>query len=276
MKFTALFLGSLLLVTGVAVGADKTEKTITVDGSTTVGPLAKAFAKYFMSNHPGINVNVSESGSGIGAKNFYNGQCEVAAMSRFMKEKEFKAAVAKGIMPVAHVIAVDGVAVIVHPSNRVNKLTMAQVKAIYEGKIKNWSELGGPSMPIVKIGRETTSGTYEVFEKLVMNKARVAGDAETVASNGAMKNRVQTTKAAIGYVGLGFVDRMVKPLKINGILPNRQTVSSGIYPIARPLFLFTNGYPKLGTPLHTFITIYLTEKGQEIVEDKKFVPVTNY
>lgn len=249
---------------------------IVVDGSTTVGPVSKAFAKYFMGERPGVTVTVSESGSGIGAKNFYNGQCDVAAMSRFMKPEEFKAAVDRGILPVAHVIAVDGVAVVVHPSNRVSQLTLAQLKAIYEGKTKNWSELGGASMPIVKIGRETTSGTYEVFEQLVMQGARVAGDAETVASNGAMRSRVQTTPAAVGYVGLGYVDRTVKPVKIDGMLPTRQTIATGTYPIARPLFLFTNGYPKLGSPLHAFVTLYLGEKGQEIVEDKGFVPVTDY
>lgn len=276
MRRIALALCSVALMSLGAGAAFSAENKIIVDGSTTVGPIAKAFAKYFMGKYPQVNVNVSESGSGIGAQNFCNGKCDVAAMSRFMKDTEFKAAVDKGVMPVAHVVAVDGVAVIVHPSNRVNKLTLGQLKAIYEGKIRNWSELGGPSMPIVKIGRETTSGTYEVFEQLVMQGARVAGDAETVGSNGGMRARVQTTPAAIGYAGLGFVDRTVKPLKINDVLPTRQTIATGTYPIARALYLFTNGYPKLGTPLHAFISIYLTEKGQEMVEDKGFVPVTDY
>ena len=276
MKRTALFLYSMALVLSTAGMVSAEDTKIVVNGSTTVGPIVKAFAQYFMGKNPGVNVLVSESGSGIGATSLVNGSCDVASMSRFMKDKEFKAAVANDIMPVAHVVAVDGVAVIVHPSNRVDKLTMKQLKDIYSGKITNWSQVGGASMPIVVIGRETTSGTYETFEKIVMKKAPVSGRAETVGSNGAMRSRVQTTKAAIGYVGLGFVDRTVKALKINGIAPNRQTVSTGTYPIARPLYLFTNGYPKLGTPLHAFITIYLTEKGQEIVEDKGFIPVTDY
>ncbi|HLA84102.1 MAG TPA: phosphate ABC transporter substrate-binding protein [Thermoguttaceae bacterium] len=276
MKAIVVVLCSLAILC-VGSGYAMAEKTtITVDGSTTVGPIAKAFAGYFMGTHPDVNVNVSESGSGIGAQNFCNGTCDVAAMSRFMKLQEFKTAVDKGYMPVAHVVAVDGVAVVVHPSNRVEKLTMNQLKSIYEGKVKNWSELGGPSMPIVKISRETSSGTYEVFDEKVMKGTRVAGDAETVASNGAMRTRVQNTPAAIGYIGLGFVDRTVKPLKMNGILPNRQTVATGTYPIARPLFLFTNGYPAPGSALHAFVTIHLSEKGQEIVEDRGFVPVTDY
>jgi phosphate transport system substrate-binding protein len=87
---------------------------------------------------------------------------------------------------------------------------------------------------------------------------------------------VQSTPAAIGYVGLGFVDRSVKPLEIGGVVPDMNTISSGIYPIARPLFMFTDGYPKLGSHLYRFITLYLTPKGQEIVEEIGFIPVTKY
>ena len=170
---------ALGMVSPVAMAA---EARIVVDGSTTVGPIAKAFAEYYMSKHPDVNITVSESGSGNGAKSLVNGTCDVAAMSRFMKDNEFQAAVAKGVMPVAHVVAVDGLAMIVHPSNRVKDLSLEQLRDIYEGKIKNWSEVGGPSLPIVKIGRDTNSGTYETFESLVMQGARVSGDAETSAA----------------------------------------------------------------------------------------------
>ena len=249
---------------------------ITIDGSTTVGPIAKAFAEYTMQHNPDMKIVVSESGSGNGAKSLMNGTCDIAAMSRFMKDKEYTAAVQKGIKPVPHVIAVDGIAVIVHPSNSVKGLTMEQLKDIYQGKIKNWSELGGADRPIVKIGRETTSGTFETFKELVMDGQAVADNTEKVGSNGAARARVQSTKAAIGYVGLGFVDRTVKALPINKVKPTSETISSGIYPIARPLFLFTNGYPKMGTPLHAFVTFYLSETGQEIIESIGFVPVTKY
>ena len=182
--FMLLASAALATVGAAAMGA---EGRIVVDGSTTVGPIAKAFAQYYMSKHPDVNITVSESGSGNGAKSLVNGTCDVAAMSRFMKDNEFQAAVAKGVMPVAHVVAVDGLAVIVHPSNRVKDLTLEQIRDIYEGKIKNWSELGGPSSPIVKISRDTNSGTYETFESLVMHGARVSGDTETTGSNGGMR-----------------------------------------------------------------------------------------
>ena len=258
--------------TPTSVRAEETR--LTVDGSTTVGPIAKAFAEYYMSLHPEVSISVSESGSGNGAKSLINGVCDVAAMSRFMKANEFAAAVENGVMPVAHVVAMDGLPILVHPSNPVQGLTVGQVRDIYTGAITRWKQVGGPDVAIVKVSRDTNSGTYETFNKLVMKKAKMVGDVEYVGSNGAARQRVQNTPAAIGYAGLGFVDNTVKALSIDGIAPDARTVTLGTYPIARPLFLFTNGYPKLGTDLYAFATLHLSEKGQEIVESIGFVPVT--
>jgi phosphate transport system substrate-binding protein len=263
---------AMVFVPAIATAAD----SIVIDGSTTVGPIAKAFAEYYMSLNPGVNITVSESGSGNGAKSLINGVCDVADMSRFMKDKEFKAAAEAGIMPVAHVVALDGLPVIVHPSNPVKGLTVKQVRDIYMGTITNWKQVGGPDKRIVVVSRDTNSGTYETFENLVMQKEKIADVAEYVGSNGAVRQRVQSTPAAIGYAGLGFVDRTVKALEINGIAPSAETVITGEYPIARPLFMFTNGYPKLGTHLYRFVTLHLSEKGQEIVDSIGFIPVTQY
>ena len=111
---------------------------------------------------------------------------------------------------------------------------------------------------------------------MVMSKKKIHENCEYVGSNGAVRQRVQSTPNAIGYAGLGFVDKTVKALKINGIYPSTETVQSGEYPIARPLFMYTNGYPKLGSPLYQFVTIHLSEDGQEMVEEIGFVPVTAY
>jgi len=257
---------------------------ITIDGSTTVGPIAKAFAEYYMAKSPDVNITVSESGSGNGAKSLMNGVCDIASMSRFMKSGEFKAAAEKGLMPVPHVVAMDGLPIMVHPSNPVTDLTVEQVRRIYMGEIDNWSQVGGPDREIVVVSRDTNSGTYETFYGLIMThkidgkkvKEKIKDGAEYVGSNGAVRQRVQNTASAIGYAGLGFVDRSVKALKINGVYPDQGTVSSGNYPVARPLYFFTNGYPKLGSHVHAFVTIHLTEEGQEIVEDIGFVPVTQY
>ncbi|MGD2090475.1 MAG: phosphate ABC transporter substrate-binding protein [Candidatus Aminicenantes bacterium] len=249
---------------------------IVIDGSTTVGPIAKAFAEYYMSINKDVNITVSESGSGNGAKSLINGVCHVADMSRFMKDKEFAAAVEKGVFPTFHVVALDGLPIMVHPSNPVSKLTIEQVRDIYLGKITNWKEVGGPDKKIVMVSRDTNSGTYETFEGKVMNKQKIARGCEYVGSNGAVRARVQSTPAAIGYAGLGFVDKTVKALSINGVYPSKKTVVSGKYPIARPLYMVTNGYPKMGSHVYQFITLYLNPKGQEMVERIGFVPVTSY
>jgi phosphate transport system substrate-binding protein len=267
---------SILMVLLFSAGPVQAAEKIVIDGSTTVGPIAKAFAEYYMGIDKDVNITVSESGSGNGAKSLINGVCHVADMSRFMKDKEFKAAVEKGIHPTFHVVALDGLPILVHPGNPVSKLTVEQVRDIYLGKITNWKDVGGPNKKIVMISRDTNSGTYETFHKLVMKKEKITEGCEYVGSNGAVRARVQSTPNAIGYAGLGFVDRTVKALSINGIYPTQKTVSSGKYPISRPLFMVTNGYPKMGTPVYQFVTIHLSQKGQEIVKRIGFVPVTAY
>jgi phosphate transport system substrate-binding protein len=179
-------------------------------------------------------------------------------------------------MPVAHAIAMDGVCVVVHPSNPVKALSTTQIRDIYAGKIKNWKDVGGTDSPIVVISRDTSSGTYETFHGLVMGKEKMAEGVEYVNSNPQAHARVKTTAGAVGYVGLGFLDDAVKALSVDGVSPTRKTIATGVYPVSRPLYLFTNGYPKLGSMAHAFCTFHLTEKGQEIVEAKGFVPVTNY
>jgi phosphate transport system substrate-binding protein len=272
----AIALTAALCVVFIPAASFAQATKIIVDGSTTVGPIAKAFAEYYMSKNPGVNITVSESGSGNGAKSLINGTCDIATMSRFMKDEEFKAAVDKGVFPVATVIAVDGIAVIVHPSCPVQGLTVDQLRDIYTGKITNWKGVGGPNVAIVLISRDTNSGTYESFESLVLNKQKISDKAEYVGSNGAVRERVQSTPAAVGYVGLGFVDKTVRALKVNNIMPDAGTVTSGTYPVARPLFMFTNGYPKMGSQVYTFLNMFLTQKGQQIIQEIGFVPVTNY
>ena len=274
MKITKMLLVMVCaLVFGTVANADE---KIVVEGSSTVGPIAKAFAEYLMEKDKTLNITVNESGSGNGAQALIDGQCQVADMSRFMKGKEFKAAVANGAMPTATAVAMDGIAMIVNPVNSVKNLTVEEARRIYKGEITNWKELKGPDMPIIIISRDSSSGTYETFEGLVMKKEKISSNAEYVGSNGQMRARVQSTKGAIGYVGLGFVDKTVKALTVNNIPATKKTVASGVYPIARALFMFTNGYPKPGTNIHKFITMYLSDDGQSIIERIGFIPVTSY
>jgi phosphate transport system substrate-binding protein len=252
-------------------------KSLQIEGSTTVGPIAVQFVEAFKKLHPDVTITCKQTGSGDGAAALIDGRCQIATMSRFMKpQDEFKKAVDKGILPVAHAIAMDGVCIILHPSNPVKALTTAQVHDIYTGKITNWKELGGADSAIVVISRDTSSGTYGTFTEFMMGKDKLFEKAEYVNGNPQAHARVASTPGAIAYAGLGFVDDKVKAVTLNGVMPSRKTILSGAYLMSRPLFLFTNGYPALGSIEHEFCTFYLTEKGQQIVVAEGFVPLTNY
>jgi phosphate transport system substrate-binding protein len=248
-----------------------------IEGSTTVGPIADAFAEYFQSVYRDLEVTVKKTGSGDGAAALIDRRCDIAPMSRFMQpDEEFFKAVQKGVIPVAHVVAMDGVCIIVHPSNPVKELSAEQVRDIFMGKTRNWSVLGGPNAPIVAVSRDSSSGTFGTFHARIMKEHEMGSHVEYVGSNPQAHVRVSKTVGAIAYVGIGFLDTKVKALKIDGIMPTRQTISGGVYPVTRPLFFFTDGYPKLGSMTHKFVTFYLSERGQELIEDKGFVPLTDY
>ncbi len=252
----------------LAGGADQ----IVVDGSTTVGPIAKAFAEHYMAKHPEVNVTVSESGSGNGAKSLINAACDVATMSRPMKNSEKKAAQDAGVLPIERVVAMDGIAIAVHPSNPVADLTLEQLRRIFTGEIRRWSELGGPDQPIVAISRETNSGTYECFETLVMAQQKMDAKVEYVGSNGAVRQRVMSTPGAIGYVGLAFVEG-VKAVPVEGVEATPETVLDKTYPIARPLYVYTNGRPATGSLLADYVGLADTADGKQIIADMGFVPM---
>jgi len=265
-----------LLIAGLVAGCTiaQAQDKLALDGSTTVGPIAKAFAEYYMRQNPGVNLTVSESGSGNGAKALLNGTCDIANLSRNLKDTERKAMEEKGLKPVAHVVAFDALPVIVHPSNKVKGLTIDQIRDIYTGKITNWKDVGGSDQAIVVISRDTNSGTFETFKEMVLGKeAKISEGAEYTGSNGAVRQRVQMTKGAIGYAGLGFVDHSVKALEINGIVPSAETVINKTYPIARELFMFTNGEPKPDSLIAKFIALSHAQKGRELIEEIGFIPV---
>ncbi len=257
-----------MLIAGAAAAGEANQ--IVVDGSTTVGPIAKAFAEHYMQKHPEVNITVSESGSGNGAKSLINAACDVATMSRPMKNSEKKAAQDAGILPIEHVVAMDGIAVVVNNRNPVADLTTAQIRDIYTGKIRRWSELGGPDEPVVAISRDTNSGTYECFETLVMDQQKMASPVEYTGSNGAIRQRVMSTPGAVGYVGLAFTEG-VKTVTVNGIEATPETVVSREYPIARPLYMYTSGRPAADSPLADYVGLAATEDGKRIIEATGFV-----
>ena len=246
--------------------------SIEIKGSTTVLPIAQKAAEAYMKQNPDVKISISGGGSGNGIKAIIDGSTDIADSSRFIKDKEVKMAVEKGVYPVPFAVAYDCIVPVIHPSNPVNNLTLDQLKAIYKGDVKNWKEVGGEDKKIVVISRDTSSGTYEVWEEKVMNKERVYPGALLQASNGAVAQAVSKNQNAIGYVGFGYLDNTIKATTVNSIEGNPATTLDGTYPISRALYMFTNGWPKLDTL--NFINFMINpEKGQKYVKEAGFVPL---
>jgi len=245
---------------------------IVIEGSTTVLPIAQKLAEAYMKENPDTRISISGGGSGNGIKAIIDGTTDIANSSRFIQDKEISMAMEKGRYPVPFSVAYDCIVPVVHPSNPVADLTLDQLKAIYKGEIKNWKQAGGPDRPIVVISRDTSSGTYEVWEEKVMKKERVYPGVLLQASSGAVAQAVANNKNAVGYIGIGYINKGVKPLTVNGIIGSAETTLDGTFPISRPLFMFTNHWP--AGDVAKFINYTLNpEKGQKLVEQAGFVPL---
>ncbi len=247
---------------------------LVIKGSTTVLPVAQKVAEAFMKEYPDVSISISGGGSGNGIKAIIDGTTDIADSSRFIKDKELKLAVARGVYPVPFSVCYDCIIPIVHPENPIGNLTIAQLKGIYKGEITNWRQVGGPDRKIVVLSRDTSSGTYEVWEKKVMNAERVYPGALLQASNGAVCQAVSKNKNAIGYIGLGYLNNAVKAVSVNGVVGSSKSTLDGTYPVSRPLFMFTNGWPDPESDTSRFITYMLDPaKGQKIVLQTGFIPL---
>ena len=247
-------------------------KNISIKGSTTVLPIAQKIAEAYMKENPEISISISGGGSGNGIKAIIDGTTDIADSSRFIKGKEIKLAMEKGRYPVPFSVAYDCIVPVLHPTNTVKNLTTDQLKAIYKGEIKNWEKVGGPDRRIVVVSRDTSSGTYEVWAKKVMKKERVFPGALLQASNGAVLQTVASNKNAVGYIGLGYMNKSVKPITVNNVKGTSATTLNGTYPVGRPLYMFTNNWPE-GEIVKFINYILHPEKGQKLISDIGFVPL---
>ena len=258
----------ILLLTAVfGAGCISTEdtETISIAGSTTVLPVAQAAAEEYMNQHSNADIQVSGGGSGVGATSVIGGTADIGMLSRDLKASEKEGNTLKEF-----VVGKDGIALVGHPSNTVSDLSLEQVKAIYQGTITNWNEVGGADSEIVLIGRDSSSGTREFFTEFVLNKEDAAKEMQELNSNGAVAQAVSITPGAIGYVSLEYVDDSLKAFSIGGVAPTVDNVISGIYEINRPLLMVTNGEPEgLASDYLAFI---LSEEGQQILRDSGFIP----
>jgi len=260
----------LTIATVVIVNIYGEGERIQITGSTTVLPVAQRAAENFMKEFD-ITVSVRGGGSGTGIAALIDGRADIADASRPIKSKEIKIAKSKGVKPKQHIIARDGLAVVVNKQNSVDGLTLKQIKKIFMGEITNWKEVGGPDKHIIIISRDSSSGTFEAFKELALDEEKYSEDALRMASNKAVATTVARTKTAIGYIGMAYLSQAVKTVKVDGVLPTLKTAGSGKYKIARPLYMYTDGEPKGN--IKKFIDYVFSPAGQKIVKKVGYVPV---
>ncbi len=244
---------------------------LTIQGSTTVLPIAQSAAEVYMDNHPEADITVRGGGSGTGVAALIDGATDIADASRPMKPKEITLARERGVDPVENIVARDGIAVIVHPDNPMTGITKEDLKAIYTGEINSWDKVSSGKGTIVVVSRDAASGTFEAFNELALDKAKLTDGALMLASNLEVARTVAQTPGAIGYVGLGYLSDDVKAVTVNDIMASEATVNDGTYPLARPLYMYTNGSPS--GLAKDFLGFVLSPEGQEIVKEAGFVPV---
>lgn len=252
-------------------------------GSDTIVNLALAWAEEYQKIHPEIQISVTGGGSGTGIAALINGTVDIANASRKMKPEEFENAKTNGIEPYEFIIAKDAIAVIVNRANPIEKLTLQQISDIYSGKIKNWNELGGQDLPIVLLSRETNSGTHVYFLEEVLrqgdknNKTLFSRDTLLLPSSEGISSEIRLNPNAIGYDGLGYVTPDLKVIAVakdhkdGYIFPTSESVINKTYPIARDLYMYTNGEPTDATK--EYLDWIFTTEAQNIVSDLGFVPI---
>ncbi|MBN2462118.1 MAG: phosphate ABC transporter substrate-binding protein [Dehalococcoidia bacterium] len=252
----------LILVSLVLGGCGQSASgTITEAGSTTVQPVAEKLAVAFKQKNPDVTITIQGGGSSVGIKSAADGTVDIGAASRELKSDEPKL--------VTHLLARDGIAVIVHPGNALTVLTKEQLVKIFAGEITNWNQVGGTSGTITVIAREEGSGTRAAFEEMVMGETLITAKAILQPSNGALRTSVSTTPLAIGFISLGYIDNTVKALSIDGISPTEENCKAGKYPVVRPLYFLTKEQPT--GLVKQFIDFCLGSEGQAIIEKEGYL-----
>jgi phosphate transport system substrate-binding protein len=259
ISVTSLVLAALVLG-GCAQSASG---TITEAGSTTVQPLAEKMAAAFKEKNSDVIVTIQGGGSSVGVKSAADGTVDIGAASRELKSDEPKL--------VEHLLARDGIAIVVNPSNSVTGLTKDQIIKIFAGEITNWSEVGGSNGTITVVAREEGSGTRTAFEEMVLGETLITDKAILQPSNGALRTSVSTTPLAIGFLSLGYIDNTVKALAIDGVAPTQENCKSGKYPVVRPLYFLTKEQPT--GSVKAFIDFCTSSEGQKIVQEEGYLSI---
>jgi len=263
---------AVIIAASLFIGCSRDSgKKVVIKGSTTVLPITQKTAEEFRKLNK-VSITIEGSGSGNGIKALIDGTCDIANSSREMKAEELQSAKDKGKTVKEIALAVDMIVPVVHSSNTVKNITMAQLKAVYDGSITNWKQLGGKDENIVVISRDTSSGTYEIWHEKVMKKNDVRKDALLQASNGAIVSAVAGNPKALGYIGYGYIDSSVKALTVDNVEIKIENGKSGKYPISRKLYMYVDEN-KLSADAQKYVDFVLSAEGQALVKQAGFIPI---
>jgi phosphate transport system substrate-binding protein len=241
----------------------RSQTDLTLAGSTSIQPFADKWAEVFMEERPGLGINVQGGGSSAGIQACKSGACQLGMSSRELKGDE------KDLTEI--VIARDGLAVIVHPSNPVRRAKLADIKQIFSGDLRNWNFLGGPDRPITVVTREEGSGTRGAFQELVMGKTRIFRGAITEDSNGTVREIIAHDPFSIGFISLGLINEQVRSLDLDGVSASDENIMNGSYKLVRPFLFVSRGEPK--GLAKQFVDFVLSEEGQALVEKEGLLPI---
>ena len=277
-KLAGFVMAGLILFTAAACAPDQgqiigTDKAgggnlagkIIASGSTSMEDMMLALGESFMTVNPGVKVEIQGGGSGAGVKNASEGVTDIGNASRALKDEE------KNLGLQDTIVAVDGIAIVINPANKVAGLTSRQIADIYTGKTTNWKDVGGDDQPIVAIMRESGSGTRDGFEEILDIKDATVGT-EEVSETGIVKSKVAGNVNAIGYMSLGKVDETVKSVTVDGVQASDAAVKDGTYALQRPFLCLTKKGEASDLTL-AFLEFILSPAGQEIVATQGYVKV---
>lgn len=273
----------LLLALGACSRGGQQAHSLQIKGSDTMVNLGQAWAEEYMKARPDVSVAVTGGGSGTGIAALLSRTCDIAELSRELKPEELAMARRKGLDPRQITVALDGLAVVVHPANPLSKLTMDQLAAVFSGTVSNWKEIGGADLPIVVLSREVNSGTHVYFKEHVLrgnqrdSRVEFAANALLLPSSQAIADEVAQNPGAIGYYGMGYISPREKALAVArddaspAVEPSIENVISQAYPISRPLLMVTREEPR--GLVADFLDFVLGPEGQQLVVKIDFVPV---
>ncbi|MBN2029072.1 PstS family phosphate ABC transporter substrate-binding protein [bacterium] len=277
---------TVFMIFCIGIGHVLSQDFIQIKGSDTLINLVQRLSEVYMEQNPNTAIAVTGGGSGVGIAALIADRVQIANASRPMKESEYEAAEENGVHPYELVIGIDGLSVIVNSANSITSLTMDQIGAIFRGEILNWQEIGGSDTPISLYGRQPNSGTFVFFQEHVLGNKDYSQKMKQMNGNAQIVEGVIADKAAIGYVGIGYVYddnanireglTVLSVAAETGAEPvtplDSENVKSGIYPIARALYQYVNGKPE--GAVRDFIAFELGPEGQRIVEEMSFYPVS--